>query len=82
MNSNLGGGNHAAGMVEEQVVNWMKEILGLPDDASGSLVSGGSMANFVGTYRCQECKSRLQCPGAGHAGSAPTIDRVCVYRSA
>ena len=48
MNSNLGGGSHAAGMVEDQVVNWMKEILGFPPDASGLLVSGGSMANFVG----------------------------------
>jgi len=48
MNSNLGGGHHAAVYVEEQVVNWMKEMLGLPGDASGLLVSGGSMANLVG----------------------------------
>lgn len=48
MNSNLGGGNHAANLVEEQVVNWMKEALGFPHEASGLLVSGGSMANFVG----------------------------------
>ncbi len=27
MNSNLGGGNHAAGMVEEQVLNWIKEMI-------------------------------------------------------
>ena len=47
-NSNLGGGNHAAILVEEQVVNWMKEMIGFPKDASGLLVSGGSMANFVG----------------------------------
>ncbi|MCK7523480.1 MAG: hypothetical protein MZV64_40415 [Ignavibacteriales bacterium] len=30
MNSNLGGGNHVAVLVEEQVINWMKEIIGLP----------------------------------------------------
>lgn len=48
MNPNLGGGNHVANMVEEQVVNWMKEMLGYPPEASGLLVSGGSMANFVG----------------------------------
>src|SRR5512138_1510016 len=48
MNSNMGGGNHVANLVELQVIHWMKEILGLPDDASGLLVSGGSMANFVG----------------------------------
>ena len=47
MNSNLGGGSHAAGMVEEQVLNWIKEMIDFPKEASGLLVSGGSMANFV-----------------------------------
>ena len=57
MNSNLGGGNHAANLVEEQVVNWMKEILGLPNEASGLLVSGGSMANFVGIAVARSAKA-------------------------
>ena len=48
MNPNIGGGNHVAGLVEAQVLNWMKEVVGLPTDASGLLVSGGSMANLVG----------------------------------
>ena len=48
MNPNLGGGNHVANLVEAQVVNWMKAMVGFPPDASGLLVSGGSMANFVG----------------------------------
>ncbi len=56
-NSNLGGGNHVANLVEEQVVNWMKEILGLPDEASGLLVSGGSMANFVGIAVARSAKA-------------------------
>lgn len=56
-NSNLGGGNHAANLVEEQVVNWMKEILGFPDEASGLLVSGGSMANFVGLAVARSAKA-------------------------
>jgi aromatic-L-amino-acid/L-tryptophan decarboxylase len=48
MNPNVGGGNHVANLVEAQVIDWMKEILGFPVDASGLLVSGASMANFVG----------------------------------
>jgi glutamate/tyrosine decarboxylase-like PLP-dependent enzyme len=48
MNPNLGGGNHVANLVEGQVVNWMKEMFDIPMDSSGLLVSGGSMANFVG----------------------------------
>jgi glutamate/tyrosine decarboxylase-like PLP-dependent enzyme len=47
LNPNLGGGNHAAHKVEEQVVNWIKEIVEFPDSASGLLVSGGSMANYA-----------------------------------
>lgn len=47
LNPNLGGGNHAAHKVEEQVVNWIKEIIEFPKSASGLLVSGGSMANFT-----------------------------------
>ena len=47
MNPNVGGGNHVAPLVEEQVISWVKEMVGFPDTASGLLVSGGSMANFV-----------------------------------
>jgi glutamate/tyrosine decarboxylase-like PLP-dependent enzyme len=48
MNSNMGGGNHAAILVEKQVIDWCKLITGLPSDSSGLLTSGGSMANFIG----------------------------------
>src|SRR6476646_5255614 len=48
MNPNMGGGDHVANLVEEQVLDWCKEMLGFPSDASGLLVSGGSMANLVG----------------------------------
>lgn len=45
--SNLGGGNTAAAMMDSQVVDWFKEMMGFPQDASGTLTSGGSMANLV-----------------------------------
>ena len=48
VNPNTGGGNHAANYVESQVVDWCKEIVGLPPESGGLLVSGASMANFVG----------------------------------
>jgi glutamate/tyrosine decarboxylase-like PLP-dependent enzyme len=56
-NSNLGGGNHAAILVEEQVVNWLKDMMGFPKEASGLLVSGGSMANFVGLAVARSAKA-------------------------
>ena len=57
MNSNLGGGNHVANLVEEQVINWVKDMLGFPKEASGLLVSGGSMANFVGIAVARNTKA-------------------------
>ncbi len=48
LGSNLGGGDHAAAEIDKQVVNWLKEMIGYPATASGTLVSGGSMANLIG----------------------------------
>ena len=48
MNPNVVGAHHVANLVEQQVIGWMRDMLGFPPDASGLLVSGGSMANFTG----------------------------------
>jgi aromatic-L-amino-acid/L-tryptophan decarboxylase len=45
--SNLGGGNTAAVQVDLQVVGWFRAMMGFPETASGTLTSGGSMANLV-----------------------------------
>jgi aromatic-L-amino-acid decarboxylase len=47
MNGNCWGGDHAANHVEDRVVRWLAEILGLPRTTEGILTSGGSMANFT-----------------------------------
>ncbi len=47
LNPNLGGGNHAAPLVEKQVIGWIRKMMGFPENASGLLTSGGSMANFT-----------------------------------
>jgi aromatic-L-amino-acid/L-tryptophan decarboxylase len=46
--SNLGGGNTAPAQLDRQVVNWLKAMIEFPESASGTLTSGGSMANMVG----------------------------------
>ena len=46
--SNLGGGDHAAALIDRQVVRWLAEMVGFPPSASGTLTSGGSMANLLG----------------------------------
>jgi glutamate/tyrosine decarboxylase-like PLP-dependent enzyme len=47
LNPNVAGFDQAAALVERQVVDWLKEMLGYPKGASGLLVSGGSMANAL-----------------------------------
>ena len=46
--SNLGVGNMAATLVDRQVTEWIREMMGFPEGASGTLVNGGSMANIIG----------------------------------
>ena len=46
--SNLGGGSHAAALIDQQVIGWLKDMIGFPPSASGTLVSGGSTANLIG----------------------------------
>jgi aromatic-L-amino-acid decarboxylase len=47
MNPNTTIGEHSAMYVDRQVVNWCKELVNFPSEASGILVSGGSMANIT-----------------------------------
>jgi aromatic-L-amino-acid/L-tryptophan decarboxylase len=57
INPNAGAGNHIAQHVENQVIDWMKSIIGYPDSASGILASGGTMANYVGLATARHAKS-------------------------
>lgn len=48
VNPQLGGLDHAPVYVEQQVVRWYAELMGLPASAGGILISGGTMANVLG----------------------------------
>jgi glutamate/tyrosine decarboxylase-like PLP-dependent enzyme len=41
-------GGPGAVTIENEVINWMKEIFGFPKTAVGNLTSGGSIANLIG----------------------------------
>ncbi|KAA1001748.1 aspartate aminotransferase family protein [Paraburkholderia panacisoli] len=76
--SNLGGGNHAAALMDQQVVNWCKEMTGFPVSASGTLVSGGSMANLIGLTVARNAKAGIDVREHGVAA----IERpLCFYGS-
>ncbi len=54
MNCNVGGRDHAAVYVERQVIAWLTELFGFPQDSTGLLVSGTSMATVLGLAVARE----------------------------
>ena len=48
MNANVGGRDHGAIHVERQVIDWCRQLFAFPEDASGLLVSGTSLATLIG----------------------------------
>src|SRR5450631_1519348 len=47
LNANLGGRDHIPIEVERQIVEWMRQVFGFPEGASGLFVTGSSIANFM-----------------------------------
>jgi glutamate/tyrosine decarboxylase-like PLP-dependent enzyme len=47
MNVNAGGRDHVGPVVEKQVLKWCLEIMGMPKDGSGLIVSGTSIATII-----------------------------------
>lgn len=47
MNPNVTIGDHSAMYIDQQVIEWSKEMLHFPKTGSGMLLSGGSMANIT-----------------------------------
>jgi len=50
LNANLGGRNQIPVDVERQVVQWVRTILGFPEQASGLFVTGTSIANLIALW--------------------------------
>lgn len=48
LNPHLAGYDQGPSLVEDEVINWFKDLMGFPKDASGVLVSGATTANLVG----------------------------------
>lgn len=50
LNANLGGRNQTPVEVERQILQWMRELFGFPDTASGLFVTGTSIANLIAVW--------------------------------
>jgi len=64
---------HASFYSELQVIDWFKEIFGFDKDAAGILVSGGSMANFVGLSVARHAKAGPDIRKKGLDGKRYTV---------
>lgn len=73
MNANVGGGNHAAMLVEKQVIAWCGEMLGYPATTSGLLVSGASVANLVGLAVARNTLADVDVRREGLRNSKPMV---------
>ncbi|MEO8087459.1 MAG: pyridoxal-dependent decarboxylase [Bacteroidota bacterium] len=78
INLNQGGGNQVGGLVETQVIEWFKELFHFPEDASGLIVSGGSMANLIGLTVARFAHADFDLRKEGIYGSKK---RMMVYAS-
>lgn len=77
MNTSVHGGEHSANYVELQVLSWLKEALGYPAEASGLLVGGGSMANFVGLAVARNAKAGWDVKKEGMCGAHGPLVVYC-----
>jgi aromatic-L-amino-acid/L-tryptophan decarboxylase len=69
INPHMAGFNQAPASVEHQVVRWIVESMGFPKDASGLMVTGGSLANMIGLAVARHAKSGFDVRQQGVAGA-------------
>lgn len=86
MNSNLGGRDHGAMYIEQQVVRWVREMFDFPETASGLVVSGTSMATVIAIKVARDRALGFENRKTGHAqqklvGYTSTQTHSCVARA-
>ena len=77
LNANAGGRDHGAIYVERQVVAWCRELFGFPENASGLIVSGTSLATVIAVKAARDARLEFRSRKEGICG-----DRLVGYASA
>ncbi len=78
LNANLGGRDHIPVEVERQVTEWVREIFGFPQGASGLFVTGTSMANLIAVLIARDAALGVE---ARSGGVAAGKKRLTAYAS-
>ncbi len=78
INAHVGGGQQAPPLVEQQVLTWMKQVMGMPASSSGILTSGCTMANMLGLAVARHAKAGFDVRKQGLQSEHP---RLMVYTS-
>lgn len=74
INTHAAGGQQAATYIEEQVIDWLRQVMGMPRGTSGILTSGGSMANMLGLAVARHAKAGFDIRTEGlQGGHAPLV---------
>ncbi|NUO48171.1 MAG: cytochrome D ubiquinol oxidase subunit I [Polyangiaceae bacterium] len=68
LDANLGGRDHAPVLIERQVVRWAREIFRFPETATGILVTGSSIANFMAVVVAKTARLGVETRKKGLAG--------------
>ncbi len=66
--------------VEEEVVSWLRDLIGMPEGSWGVLTSGGVMANLMALALARDIRLR-ELLGLEHAPRASELEGVRVYAS-
>ena len=78
LNANLGGRDQMPVEVERQVLQWVRELFGFPESASGLFVTGTSMANLIAVLVARTAALGV---GVRHEGIAASGKRLSAYAS-
>lgn len=78
INAHLAGGEQSPTLVEEQVLDWLRQLMGMPSGTSGILTSGGTMANLLGLTVARHAKAGFDIREEGLQGNHP---KLLIYAS-
>jgi aromatic-L-amino-acid decarboxylase len=68
MNAHVAGYDQSASVVEHQVIEWLRELMGFPEGTSGVMTGGGTMANLIGLAVARQARAGFDVRSKGVRG--------------